>query len=239
MDERTLQAQVAWACRILAMGGHTDLTLGHVSARSGEGSTYLMKRKGLGLNEVTPDDILTLDLEGKKVAGKGEVHLEAVLHTEAYQARPDVGAVIHSHPPYATALAGSHARLAFVNHDAVLFPDGLGVFDETVGLITGPEQASAVAAALGARRAVLMRNHGVLIVGEDVPWAVLAGLALERAVRIQVIASALGDLYPIPPAEVERLHPSKYRNEFVEQYWHYLIREARREGLDEGMPADA
>lgn len=237
--ERALKEQVAWACRILAMDGHVDLTLGHVSARSREDDVYYMKRKDLGLDEVAPEDILTVDLDGKKVGGEGELHLEAALHTEVYRVRPDVGAVVHTHPPYTTALSGTMAPLEYVSHDAVLFPDGLGMFEETPELITLPEQGKAVAEALGARRAVLMRNHGVLVVGQDVPWAVLAGLTLERAVRLQMIASALGPLCPIPADMVQRLHPDKYRDSFTEGYWEYLIRCVRRNGLDDGMPPDA
>ena len=79
MTTQTLHEQVAWASRILAMDGHGDFTLGHVSAR--EGDRVHMKRNGIGLEEVCPQDVLTIDLSGKKVAGEGKVHLEAVLHT--------------------------------------------------------------------------------------------------------------------------------------------------------------
>jgi L-fuculose-phosphate aldolase len=238
MDERALREQVAWACRILAMHGHADLTLGHVSTRSANGDTYYMTRKGLGLDEVTPDDVLMVDMNGKRVAGEGEVHLEAALHTGVYKARSDVGAVVHTHPPYATALSGVKASLAFVNHDAVLFPDGIGVFEETPELITMPQQGEGVAKALGARRAVLLRNHGVLVVGKDVRWATFAALTLERAVQIQVIATTLGPLSPISPDMVERLYPDKYRDEFTQQYWEYLVRKVRRNELDGNMPSD-
>lgn len=238
-DERTLKEQVAWACRILAIGGHGDLTLGHVSARQPGSERCFIKRKGLSIDEVKPGDVLTTDLDGKKVDGYGEVHLEVVLHTEVYKARPDVGAVVHTHPPYATALGSAQSRLEYVSHDAVLFSDGLGVFEQTAELITLPEQARGVAAALGERRAVLMRNHGVLVVGKDVPWAVLAALTLERAVRLQFIASVLGPLKTIEPEMAKRMLPDKYRDEFTEQYWDYLIRKVRRAGLDDGMPGPA
>ncbi len=232
-----LRVLVAWACRILAMDGHTDLTLGHVSARGPAGRVY-MKRHGLGLNEITPDDVLTIDLDCNKLHGKGKVHLEAVLHTEAYRARPDVAAVVHTHPPYATALSATTAKLEFVNHDAVLFYEGLGIFDDTAELITRPEQGQAVARALGSCRAALMRNHGVLVVGNSVPWAIFTAVTLERAARMQTIAAALGPLLPIPPKTVETMYPDKYRDDFIESYWQYMIREARRQGLGAGMPAE-
>src|SRR2546425_357557 len=76
-----------------------------------------------------------------------------------------------------------------------------------------------VAAALGSQRAVLMNNHGVLVVGKDVPWAVLTAATLERAARLQSIASTLGELQPIGPELARQLLPVKYRDEFVDEYW--------------------
>jgi L-fuculose-phosphate aldolase len=155
-----------------------------------------------------------------------------------YRARSDVGAVIHTHPRYATALGATLARLEVLCHDAVLFKDGLPIFEETSELIIHPEQGKAVARVLGDRQAVLLRNHGVLVVGRDVPDAVFAALCLERAVQIQAIATTLGPLRPMDREMAERLYPTKHRVELVEGYWHYLVREARRQHLGTGMPTD-
>lgn len=235
MQGMSLQNQVAWACRILAMDGHTDLTLGHVTALAPNGEIY-MKCKDLGLNEVTPADVLTMDLNGRKLAGNGEVHLEAVLHTEVYRARPDVKAVVHTHPPYTTALSAVATPLEFVSHDAVLFRDGLAIFDETADLIVDTAQGKAVARALGSCRALLLRNHGVLAVGSSVPWVVYTALTLERACKLQHIARTLGPLQPISPEMVALMYGSKYNDGFTESYWAYLIREAQRRGYGDGMP---
>jgi L-fuculose-phosphate aldolase len=226
---------VAWACRILATGGHEDLTLGHVSARGPEDIVY-MKRSGLGLGEVTPDDILAIDLDGRKVGGKGEVHLEAVLHTEVYRVRPDVNAVAHTHPPYSTALGATRTTLQYLNHDAVLFRDGVGLFDDTVEMITRAEQGQAVARSLGQCRATLLGNHGVLVVGRDVPWLTYSALTLERAAKIQALASSLGPLRPMSAEMAARVYQEKYPDKLVYVYWDFLIREARRQGYGVGMP---
>jgi ribulose-5-phosphate 4-epimerase/fuculose-1-phosphate aldolase len=232
-----LREQVAWACRILAMGGHGDFTLGHASART-DGDHVLMKPNGVGLEEVTPADVLTIDLDGQRIAGEGRIHLESVLHTEVYRARPDVGAVIHTHPPFTTALGATDAKLELINHDAVLFKDGLGTFDDTAELIMTREQGASVAAALGERRVVIMRGHGVLIVGKTVPWAVYTALTLERCVQIQAIARSLGELRPMSPDMAEQVYPDKYQDSFLQTYWDYLVRQARRAGFADGMPQE-
>src|SRR5439155_10681570 len=111
---QSLREQVAWACRILASEGYADLTLGHVSARGSDGEIWI-KRKGVALDEVEADDVVAID------DTDAVLHLETVLHTGVYSVRPDVGAVIHGHPPYATALGATAADLALLTHDGILF----------------------------------------------------------------------------------------------------------------------
>jgi L-fuculose-phosphate aldolase len=233
-----LAEQVAWACRILAAQGYQDLTLGHVSARAEDGRTMLIKRKGVALSEVTPEDVLAFDIEGDLAAASSEMHLEAVLHTEVYKRRPDVGCVVHGHPPYATAFSATHAQFAQLTHDGVLFVDGLSTYDGVPDLIIDPEQGREVAEALGDGSTLLLRNHGVLVAERDIRWAVLTGVTLERAVQIQSIASTLGELRPIPVEQLAAIHERKYRDGFVGEYWDAWIRELRREGRAFGMPGE-
>ena len=230
LTAQSVREGVAWACRILALEGYADLTLGHVSARPAGGDTIYIKRKGVALGEVEPDDVVDLD------DPTADLHLETVLHTEIYARRPDVGAVIHGHPPYATALGATSAELELLTHDAVLFADGVAFFEESPELITERGQGSAVAEALGSRRALILRNHGVVVADKDVRWAVLSAITLERAVQLQTIASTLGDLRPITSEDAQRMFADKYQERFLDEYWAAWIRRARRAGADDGMP---
>ena len=232
LTAQSVREQVAWACRILALEGFSDLTLGHVSGRSGAGEPVYIKRKGLALDEVEPDDVVEVD------DPSAALHLETIIHTEIYAARPDVGAVVHAHPPYTTAFGATTAELELLTHDAVLFADGIAYFEETAELITDEDQARAVAGALGASRAVILRNHGVVVADADVRWAVLSSITLERAIKLQSIASSLGDLRPIPRDDAERMRGEKYQDRFVDEYWTAWIRAVRRAGADHGMPAE-
>lgn len=211
------------------MQGHGDYTLGHISVRDGD--HMIMKRNGIGLEEVTQDALLTIDLNGKRVAGNGPMHLEAVLHTAVYRARPDVDAVVHTHPLYSTAFGAVDAKLEMINHDAVLFYEGLAYFEETAELIMTPEQGEAVAAALGDKRVVVMRGHGVLVTGKTLPWVVYTALTLERVLQIQAIAKSLGELKPMSDDMAAAVYQDKYRDEFIANYWNYLIRQVTRAGM--------
>ena len=224
---QSLRERVASACRILAAEGYADLTLGHVSAR-GPGDAIWIKRKGVALDEVEPEDVVAVD------DPDAVLPLETVLHTSVYRVRPDVAAVVHGHPPNATALGATGASLALLTHDSVLFAEGVGRFDEP-DLIISDEQGGRVAGALGGRRAVLLQNHGVVVVGKDVPWAVLTAVTLERAAQLQSLASTLGELRPLSQQLALELLPSKYRDEFVDEYWAAWQRQVAHDG---GMGGD-
>lgn len=219
MTTDQLRERVAVACRVIALEGYTDLTLGHVSARHPGERTMWIKRKGLALDEVEPDDVIALDLDDPHALINREYHLESVMHTEIYRARPDVNAVIHGHPLYGTALGATDGTLAYLTHDAVLFTDGIGIYDDGPALVTERAQATRVAEALGHRRVALLRNHGVAVAGEDVRWAVLTAVTLERAVRFQSIAHSLGAPRPIEQQDAEYLRPMKYQEFLLDDYW--------------------
>ncbi len=228
MTEASLREQLVWASRILGTQGHGDYTLGHISVR--EGDHVIMKRNGIGLEEVTDGDLVTLDLDRKRVAGEGPIHLETVLHTAVYRARSDVQAVVHTHPLYATAFGAVDAELEMINHDAVLFHNGIAYFDDTSELIMTAEQGEAVAVALGDKRVVVLRGHGVVLTGKTIPWVVYTALTLERVLQIQAIARSLGELKPMSDDMANAVYQDKYRDEFISNYWEYLIRQMKREG---------
>jgi L-fuculose-phosphate aldolase len=235
-EDRRLVQDVAWACRILAMLGYEDLTLGHVSARGSDERTIYIKRKGVALGEVTPADILAIDLDGEQAGGGNGMHLETVLHTEVYKRRPDVGSVVHGHPLHATAFGATDAEFAYLTHDSVLFVNGISTYDGAPDLIMDERQGALVAKALGDRAALLLRNHGVLIAERDVQWAVLAGALLERAIHLQLLATSMGPLRPIPQPLLQGIYATKYQDDFAGEYWDAWIRELRRRGGAFEMP---
>jgi len=226
-----LRERVATACRVIALEGYVDLTLGHVSGREPASRTIWIKRKGVALDEVEPSDVIALDLDDPAAFASPDYHLESVMHVEVYRARDDVNSVIHGHPLYGTALGATDATLQLLTHDAVLFTDGLGIYDEGPALVTEASQGRSVAAALGSRRACLLRNHGVVIAAEDVRWAVLTAVTLERAVRFQSICGSLGAGRPIPADSAAMLRPQKYQDRFLDEYWAAWVRRVERTRL--------
>lgn len=214
---------LAYSCRILAREGHGDLDLGHVSARIGD-DQVLMKASGLGLEEARPDNLVTINLKGQKLRGDHPVHVEYPIHTEIYRARPDVRSVIHTHPPYATVLGSSGQSLQPVSHDALAFTGNIGLFDATPELVTTEELGRQVAAALGDKRGLFIKNHGVVVVGRTVQDACVRAVLLEKAARMQCIAGGFGGAEPISPEVAEKMYREKWSDYHLGHIWNYLVR---------------
>ncbi len=215
---------------ILAHLGQGDMTRGHVSLRvPGRPDLFLMKPHSVGLDEITEDNMLTIDLDGAVVSGNGRRHSEVFIHSEVLRARPDLGGVIHSHPAHAVALSQTGRALRPLSQGGVLFADALPVFTATIDLIRTPEMGRAVAAALGPHHALLMRGHGVTVAGATLEQATVLAVMLEEAARIQLMADAAGGTVDAFPAEdVARLRAKLMSPDQFTANFDYLARRARR-----------
>jgi len=143
------QEGIAEACRILFREGHEHLVFGHVSARAPDGTVWV-KAAGLGLEEIDASRIGHMDGDGRPLGDSPALHDEMPLHTEIYRVRPDVGAIVHTHPVSAIALSLFRDRLAAVSQDAAPFHGRLS-FYESARLISTPELGREVAACLTCR----------------------------------------------------------------------------------------
>lgn len=214
---------LAQSCRILAAAGHDNMTLGHVTARE-PGQPYLyMNAHDLSLGEIQAKHILLLDLEGNVLDGTGRRHSEYPIHTEIYKAFPHINCVIHTHPFYSIIVGTTDARIRPISHEASIF-SGIPVFKETSLLIRTPELGRAVARSLKGHRAVLMRNHGVVVVGESIEEATVYAVLLERAAKMQVMAAGLGPLHESPHQEIEGKQGQVYYPGNIQGFWDFLVR---------------
>lgn len=225
---KELKEKLAYSCNILAYEGHWDNILGHVSVRIPGQNRILMKPHSFGFEEIRPQHIIAVDIEtGKKVEGKHERHSEVFIHTEIMKARPDVNCVVHSHPPYATALGALGQRLRPISHEGNIFYEGLPTFDYTTALIRTAELGVEVAKSLGQCRGMLMKNHGSTVVGESIEVATLYAIFLEKAARIQLIATASGDPSWTSDEEAAVKYEQIYTAHRLGSMWEYFVRRVK------------
>jgi len=221
-----VREQVGLASRVLAAQGHDDLIWGHASVRDPDGRGVWIKAAEWGLAEITPERVHLVDADGQVVEGDGARHSEYPIHTEVFAARPDVGAVVHTHPPYAVALAASGQPLRPVSHAANMFtPPAVPRFTATADLIVTPELGKQVAQELGDAPALFLVNHGIVTVGPDLATAVVAAVVLERACQQQLLTHQFGG-WPTwsDPAESLAKRANIYSDRAVHAVWDHLVR---------------
>jgi L-fuculose-phosphate aldolase len=218
------------AGKVLVNEGQDDFTRGHISVRLPDNpKLFFMKPHSMGLDEITLQNILTIDLDGKVVAGKARRHSEVYIHSEIFKSRSDVNCVIHTHPPYSTALSATGRPVKCYNQPGAIFYESLGLYTDTINLIRSASMGAGVARALGPHRAVLLKNHGVVVTGRDIAEAVVGTIMLENAAMVQMIVEAAGDPAPeFPRADLEKLKHDIGQPEQFQINFDYLVRRVKR-----------
>lgn len=229
---RSLKEQLIFAGKVLVAEGQDDFTRGHISFRlPDDPSLFFMKAHSIGLDEITMQNILTIDLEGEVVAGTARRHSEVYIHSEIFKARPDVNCVIHTHPAYSIALSATGRGLKCYSQPGALFYEALGSYTDTINLIRSHEMGAAVARALGEGRAVLLKNHGVVVTGATIAEAVIGTLMLENGATVQLLVEAAGDPAPeFSRADIEKLKTDISQPEQFAINYDYLVRRVKRRG---------
>jgi ribulose-5-phosphate 4-epimerase/fuculose-1-phosphate aldolase len=187
-----LRADVATANRILERFGLSH-AFGHASARIPGTNTFILPtRRSPGLARA--QDLLVIDTDGRKLEGEGEPNSEFWIHARVYAARPDVGGVVHAHPPACVCLTQIGQPHRVVHNQGGIFVEGVPEYSR-VGLIRSRELGDLVAGVLGGGNAVMMRAHGITTAFEDVKTATIAACFLEEssALQLRMLAAAGGD----------------------------------------------
>jgi 3,4-dihydroxyphthalate decarboxylase len=228
---------VALACRVLALEGLAETTLGHVSLRV-DGRHLLVRGRRdteCGLLFTTADDIALARLDGTLHPGEPPIALpsELPIHTSLLAARADCTAVVHAHPPAVVACTAADVPLRPIvgayNVPAMrLAVDGIPVYG-FAGLIRTPARAEGLLAAIGGRPVCLLRGHGLVATGDSVAAAMLTAIDVHALARLTVTCWQMGRT----PLEVD---PADYPDlpvfgpGYYEQVWRFYAAKAEQAG---------
>ena len=204
---------LAAAYRILAEHGVID-AYGHVSLRSPRNPQRYFLARSVAPELVQVEDLLEYDLDSNPLDARGrESVLERFIHGEIYRARPEVTCVVHNHSPSVVPFSVTDVPMKALYHMAAFIGEGLPTFEirdvrqGTDLLIRDPSLGKALARTLAAKPAALMRGHGSVVVGENLPRAVGRSIYLEQSARMQMQALLLagpgGRITYFDPAEVQ------------------------------------
>jgi len=200
-DRRRRKERLAAGLRILAELGLAEGVAGHISARDPEfPETFWVNPFGMGFDRVRVSNLIRVDAGGEVVEGSGPVNVSAfAIHAEIHIARPEIVAAAHCHSVYGKAWSAVGRLLDPITQDACAFFEDHVFFDDTKVLVTEASEGARLAEALGPVKAAILRNHGLLTVGQTVDEAVWWFVAMERCCQAQFLAESVGAPLQIDP----------------------------------------
>jgi len=221
MNLQDKKKEIARAVRTLAGGGILTLTVGHVSWRDSESGNIVIlghaHKEHKTLDEITWEDIILMDPDGRTIEGKYEPPGELYIHTEIYKARPDVMSVVHGHPEFSIACSIDCRPIFPVYYRAAQFFPDVPVLDYA-GQIDTEEKGKKTAAHLKDRKGLLLRGHGIVTVGASVEEASVNAFALETNARIFLYSSMKCVPEPLREEDLKVHKPTSEWAYYVKKY---------------------
>jgi ribulose-5-phosphate 4-epimerase/fuculose-1-phosphate aldolase len=227
MREDAAREQLATCTRIFTMYGLIGM-FGHISVFLPE-TRRVVICPGSGADKATAraEDMLVIDLDGRKLDGAATIPKEWPIHTELHQARPDALAVAHCHAYASTLLAIAERPLRPVTMSGAIFADGVEVYEE-VEFIETLDAGRRLVAAVGDRPAILLRCHGSVCVASSIEGMLHTSFMLEDNARRLVDVQPLGNaIRTLTPEECRRVQPS-YPEARARAHWAYMAAQEAR-----------
>jgi ribulose-5-phosphate 4-epimerase/fuculose-1-phosphate aldolase len=205
-EEWQLRIDLAACYRAIALYGWDDLVFTHVSARvPGPQDHFLINAYGMMFEEITASSLVKVDQSGDKVLESPyDVNPAGfVIHSAVHEARHDAACVIHTHTRAGVAISAQAEGLQPLSQSS-LFPYATLAYHDYEGVALNDDEKPRLVADLGGKHALILRNHGLLTVGQTIADAFLMMYMLETACQIQVMAqSSGGELIRIPAPIVD------------------------------------
>ncbi|MEC3766181.1 MULTISPECIES: aldolase [Cupriavidus] len=224
-QSRTTQETMAYACRILAMTEQEAGLAGQISVRSERPGAYWTLRFGLGFDEATPADFIEVDRDLNALSGGGMANPATRFHLWVYDARPDVNAIIHTHSPWASALAAARQPLVIAQMDMTPLHNDCAFLGDWPGVPIADQEGVIISEALGDKRAIILAHHGYLTAGKTCEEATYLSVYLERAARMQIRAQAFGPLTPVDDELAREAHDYLLKPSIVNSTFAYWARQ--------------
>ena len=201
-----IRESIVAAAQAMLRDGLVTGTEGNVSVRADQPDAMHITPSRVGYSDMTADDIVTVTFEGDPITGERLPSSETLMHAAIYRARPDVRAVIHAHPVFASVLAVRHEAIPPIVDEQVIFAGG-GVEVGEYAPAGSEELAASTVKALGPRNAALLANHGSVAVARDAAHALEITRLVERLAQIWYFAAARPGAHQVPDdivaAEIE------------------------------------
>jgi ribulose-5-phosphate 4-epimerase/fuculose-1-phosphate aldolase len=215
-ERRHRKERLAASLRLFASFGYEDGVAGHISTRDPEHrNCFWINPVGMPFSLIRVSDLILVDDRGEVVAGDHQTHEAPFsIHSAVYRAREGAQAVAHSHSVHGRALSSLGVPVEPFTQDACAFFNDQGYLDDYTGVVLDEAEGKRLAEALGGAKGVILRNHGLLTVGESVDAATWWFISMERSCQAQLLAQAAGKPVRIDEENAARTH-QQLGGEFV------------------------
>lgn len=225
-----IRFDLACACRVIANEKMDDSIAGHVSIRIPDTDEMWTNPYPFYFADITPEDAVRVDAKGRVIEGKHQPNPSIDIHSAIYRRRPEVGAIVHTHPPVVTGYSALGKEIEIFDQMGAFIFEEQAVYDEFIGTVFSDAGADPIAEALGGKNVGILKNHGLITVGTDIRFALGLTLLAERAARVQAQAVQFGaTTTDVLDAEVAR--QTKAANIEIghyEDWWQALVRRLRK-----------
>jgi L-fuculose-phosphate aldolase len=226
--------ELALAYRILGSYNLGVGLLSHLTLRGAGGSTFWTYQLGQSVEEVRTADLIEIGFDLKPVKGRGRINPSLAAHVQIYAARPDVCSIVHHHGANAVALGAIGSSVIPFDQHAARWHDEIALAEVYESpLVHG--QSALIAEALGSKKALLLKHHGVLITGSCLEDAIVSTIELDNVCGAQLKAMAAGELHRMPAAELADIKQVMSSKIYYDGVWAYYLRRLSRLGLDRGV----
>lgn len=193
-ERRHRKERLAATFRIFCRYGFNEGIAGHVTVRDPiDTDTFWVNPFGMSYTRIKVSDLIRVDSQGNVINGNRPVNTAAfAIHSSIHELRPDTNASAHAHTVYGKAFCSFGKKLAPITQDACYFYEDHALFDAYDGISDVKDEGMSIAQALGQKKAAILRNHGLITVGQTIDECAYWMISLDNACRVQMLADSSG-----------------------------------------------
>jgi Ribulose-5-phosphate 4-epimerase and related epimerases and aldolases len=196
-----LRYRLAGIYRILAMEGLDEGISGHVSLKiPGDKELFLVNPFGYLFEEVTPENLITVDFEGNVVSGNHPINVAGFfIHAALHKARPEINCIVHTHSPLGTVFTSLGQPIEAIDQTSCMFFEKHALYDDYNGPVLDEHEGESLAKAAAGNHTILLKNHGTITMGEELETAAMLMINAEHAFHVNLHAKQVGIPIKVEP----------------------------------------
>ncbi|MEM5529729.1 aldolase [Gammaproteobacteria bacterium AS21] len=226
--ELSVTQKLAVTARMLSLDGHEAGLAGQITARAEQEGTYWTLRFGVGFDEARAEDFIKIDDDLNTIEGEGMANPATRFHTWVYRNRLDISSIVHTHPPFISAMSMLEEPLVIAHMDQTPFYNDCAFLKEWPGVPIADDEGRIITQALEGKHAIILAHHGYLVAGKTVAESCYLAVYLERAARMQLRAAAVGTIKKVPDDLAEEAGRYLRKKSIIDATFDYFTRQTER-----------